>query len=58
MRRQASPAAIPFYESLGLIPDYVTDVPDYPYFIVDFRRNQADGRALPSAVAASSLDWL
>jgi GNAT superfamily N-acetyltransferase len=55
---QASPAAVPFYESLGLVADYVTDVPDYPYFIVDFRRDQADGRALASAVHASSLGWL
>ena len=55
---QASPAAVPFYESLGLTADYVTDVPEYPYFIVDFRADQADGRALPSTVRASSLDWL
>jgi GNAT superfamily N-acetyltransferase len=55
---QASPAAVPFYEALGLVADYVTDVPDYPYFIVDFRRDQADGRALASAVHASTLAWL
>jgi len=55
---QASPAAVPFYESLGLVPDYVTDVPDYPYFSVDLRRDQAAGRALASAVRASALGWL
>jgi GNAT superfamily N-acetyltransferase len=55
---QASPAAVPFYESLGLTPDYVTDVPDYPYFIVDFRHDQAGAQVPESAVLGSSLDWL
>jgi GNAT superfamily N-acetyltransferase len=34
---QASKPAVPFYESLGLTPDYVSDVPDYPFFIIDLR---------------------
>jgi GNAT superfamily N-acetyltransferase len=55
---QASPAAVPFYESLGLTADYVTDVREYPYFIVDFRREQAGAQVPESAVQASTLDWL
>jgi GNAT superfamily N-acetyltransferase len=34
---QASKPAVSFYESLGFTPDYVSDVPDYPYFVIDLR---------------------
>jgi len=34
---QASRRAVPFYEALGFAPDYVSDVPDFPYFVVDVR---------------------
>lgn len=38
---QASKPAVAFYESLGFTPDYVSDVPEYPYFVIDLRTETA-----------------
>ncbi|GIH04353.1 hypothetical protein Rhe02_24200 [Rhizocola hellebori] len=34
---QASPAAIEFYRSLGLEPDYESDLKEYPFYDIDLR---------------------
>lgn len=46
---QANRRAVPFYEALGFTADYVSDVPDFPYFVVDLRHSNGP-RTSPTAV--------
>jgi GNAT superfamily N-acetyltransferase len=55
---QATREAVSFYESLGLTPDYVSDVPDYPYFVLDVRADRASASGTTHTTRASALDWL
>ncbi len=55
---QANRDAVAFYVSLGLTPDYVSDTPDYPYFVLDVRPSPAGADAPERASRASALDWV